>query len=242
MARWTARTLLTAASGLVATAGAVLVVSTACRGGRCSGAIDPVLRCWARAWLVPAGVRLRVEGIQHVRPRQVYVVVSNHQSNLDPMVHIVGLPLPLRFLAMKELFDVPLVGRAIRTIGMVEVDRGDPDMRGISEGTRRALSSGVSVVVFPEGQTSGDGSVGRFHTGAFAIAVANGVPILPVTLVGTRGIWAPGSNAIRRGVVRVVVGEPIPTAGLNARDAVRVRDDVRGWIVATYLRRDSARS
>ena len=240
--RVSARSLPTAVSGLAATAAVVVILGVACWHERSSGLVDPLLRTWSRAWLVPAGVRLRVEGVEQIQSGQAYVVVSNHQSNLDPMVHIAGVPLPMRFLAMRALFDIPVLGRVLRDIGMIEVDRDDPDMRSIREGTRRALSSGVSVLVYPEGKTSGDGSIDSFHTGAFVLAISNRVPVLPVTLMGTRAVWTPGSNAIRRGTVRLVIGAPIATDQMSARDAVALRDEVRAWIVATYLRRDTART
>jgi len=237
--RWSARSLPTAASGLAATAVVVAVLAVACRSGRQSQLVDPLLRCWARAWLVPAGVHLKVEGVEHIRPGQTYMVVSNHQSNLDPIVHIAGIPLPLRFLAMRALFDLPLLGAVMRNIGMIEVDREDPDMTTIRDGTRRALSRRISVLVYPEGKTSGDGSIDGFHAGAFVLAVSNGVPILPVTLMGAHAVWKPGSNAIHGGVVRLVIGEPIATDQMTTRDAVRLSDDVRAWIVETYLRRNA---
>ncbi|MDI1288364.1 MAG: lysophospholipid acyltransferase family protein [bacterium] len=240
--RWSVRSVPTAVSGLAATAGVVVVLGIACRNGRSSVLVDPLLRTWSRAWLVPAGVRLQVEGVDHIRPGQAYVVVSNHLSNLDPMVHIAGVPLPMRFLAMRALFDMPVLGKVMRDIGMIEVDREDPDMRTIRDGTRRALSNGISVLVYPEGKTSGDGSIDSFHTGAFVLAISNRVPVLPVTLMGTRSVWTPGSNAIRRGTVRLVIGTPIATDEMAPRDAVALRDDVRGWIVATYLRRDATRA
>jgi len=180
-------------------------------------------------------VRLRVEGAQNIDPTQPYVIVSNHQSNLDPMAHIAGIPLAIRFLAMRALFDIPVLGSVLRNIGMIEVDRDDPDMTSIRTGTQRALSAGISVLVFPEGKTSGDGSIDRFHSGAFVLAVANGVPVLPVTLMGTRAVWTPGSNAIRGGTVRIVIGAPIPTQDLTTRDAIGLRDRVHAWILETYL-------
>jgi 1-acyl-sn-glycerol-3-phosphate acyltransferase len=66
-----------------------------------------------------------VRGLEHIRADTVYVV-SNHQSNLDPMVHLRALPLSLRVLAIRELFRICLLGRAMRTIGMIEVDRNFP--------------------------------------------------------------------------------------------------------------------
>lgn len=228
------RTLTTAAAGLSATAAVVLAVLVAGRGPRPSRAADSLLRGWANCWLVPAGVRLRITGRQFVDPRQAYVIVSNHQSNLDPMAHLAALRLPMRFLAMHELFEVPVLGAALRRLGMIDVNRADPDLTAIAASVARALSLGTSVLIYPEGATSGDGMIDGFHTGAFALAIANNVPVLPLATSGTRAVWRPGSNAIHADAVRIIIGAPIPTDGLTTRDAVTLRDAVRGWIVETY--------
>ncbi|MDP2014244.1 MAG: lysophospholipid acyltransferase family protein, partial [Actinomycetota bacterium] len=213
------RSVPTFALGLAAT-GAVMAASVRTRAGTPSARrIEPLVRTWARAWLIPAGVRLEVEGRHHVTPGQRYVVVSNHLSNLDSMVLLAGLGLPLRFLAMRELFDVPLLGSALRRLGMIEVDRDNPHSAMIAQGVSQAMADGASVMVFPEGQTSHDGSLNRFRIGAFSIAIEQEVPILPVTLIGTREVWAPGDNAIHRGVVRFVIHKAIETQGLTQQDA-----------------------
>ena len=77
--------------------------------------------------------------------------MSDHQSNLDPMVHLRALPLSLRVLAMRELFRIPLLGRAMRTAGMIEVDRDSPDFRQIDQAAARSLAAGHSLLVYPEG-------------------------------------------------------------------------------------------
>lgn len=190
------------------------------------------MRGWARCWLRPAGVRLEVVGRERIRPGAAYIVVSNHQSNLDPMVHLAALRIPMRFLAMRELFDLPVLGAVLRRLGMIEVDRSDPDGRAIAEGTARALSAGTSVLVYPEGGTAGDGVVGRFRSGAFRLAIAHAAPVLPVATSGTRDVWPTDRNAIRSAAVRVVVGEPIATSGLSDTDVAALRDTVRAWIAA----------
>ncbi len=177
-------------------------------------------------------MQFEVAGLQHLEPGQLYVVVSNHLSNLDPMVHLAALPVPLRFLAMRELFDVPLLGAALRRIGMIEVDRQDPDGSGIARGAARALKQGVNVLVYPEGETSHDGSLNRFRLGAFTIAIDHGIPVLPVMTHGTREIWAPGSNAIRKGVVRLSIQPPIFTHELSRSDAIALRDSAYAAIAA----------
>lgn len=232
--RWTVRSLTTAVSGLVATSLTLIVGGVVGGGGRPSRVLDPVLRGWARAWLLPAGARLEIDGRHHVGPGQPYVIVSNHQSNLDPMAHLAALRLPIRFLAMRALFDIPVLGFVLRRIGMIDVNRADPDLTTIAESVSRVLAAGASVLVYPEGATSGEGTIDRFRTGAFAFAIANHVPILPITTSGTRAVWRPGSNAIHSATVRIIIGAPIPTERLTARDAVALRDDVRAWVVENY--------
>ena len=169
---WVAwRTVPAFVAGVLATlAGALLVL---CRGpARADSAVtDRVVRWWAVVWLRAPGARVVVDGLEHVEPAAAYVVVSNHQSNLDPMAHLRALPLSLRVLAMRELFRIPLLGRAMRAAGMIEVDRDSPDFRQIDRAAARSLAAGHSLLVYPEGTASPDGTIGDFKDGAFIIAL-----------------------------------------------------------------------
>ena len=239
MSRWpTTRTVATAVSGIGATVVVLAVVGIAARGPRPSRLVDGALRAWARCWLRPAGARLEVAGRENLDARVAYLVVSNHQSNLDPIAHLAALPIPLRFLAMRGVFALPAVGAALRRLGMIEVDRSDPDGRAIADGTARALAAGASVLVYPEGGTSGDGTVGPFRSGAFRLAIANRVPIVPVATYGTRDVWPTDRNVISAGVVRIVVGAPIATSGMTDADVIALRDRVRAWVAAQDSLRD----
>ena len=195
------------AGGLATLAGALVVW---CRGpGRADSAVtDRVVRWCAAVWLRAAGARVVVHGLEHAEPAATYVVVSNHQSNLDPMAHLQALPLSLRVLAMRELFQIWLFGRAMRTAGMIEVDRESPDFRQIDDAAARSLAAGHSLLVYPEGTTSADGAIGDFKDGAFIVAVTSQVPILPVAIHGTGSVWPPGRAAIHSGQVQIVVGPP----------------------------------
>src|SRR5271165_1053076 len=154
-----------------------------CRGSARadSPVTDRMVRWWAAVWLRAAGARVAVHDLEHVRPAAAYVVVSNHQSNLDLMVHLQALPLSLRVLAKREMFQILLLGPAMRTAGMIEVDRDSPDFRRIDKAAARSLAAGHSLLVYPEGTTSPDGTIGDFKNGAFIIAVTSQVPIVPVT-------------------------------------------------------------
>jgi 1-acyl-sn-glycerol-3-phosphate acyltransferase len=230
----TRRTVPAFVAGLLATLAVCLLVR--CRGAARadSAATDRMVRWWAAVCLRAAGARVIVDGLEHVDPHAAYVVVSNHQSNLDPIAHLCALPLSLRVMAKREMFRIFLLGAAMRAIGMIEVDRDAPDLRQIDDAAARSLAARHSLLVYPQGTTSPDGTIGDFQEGAFVIAVTNQVPILPVTVEGTGRVWPPGRIAIRRGEVRIVVGRPLPTSGLKHHDVVRLRDQARNAIITAH--------
>ena len=193
-----------------------------------------MVRWWAAVWLHAAGARVAVHDLEHVRPAAACVVVSNHQSNLDPMVHLQALPLSLRVLAKREMFQILLLGPAMRAAGMIEVDRDSPDFRRIDQAAARSLAAGHSLLVYPEGTTSPDGTTGDFKDGAFIIAVTSQVPIVPVTIHGTCLIWPPGRSAIHGGQVHIVVGSPLLTSGLTHHDIARLREQARDVICSAH--------
>jgi 1-acyl-sn-glycerol-3-phosphate acyltransferase len=220
--------------GVLATlAGALLIW---CRGPRRadSAATDRVVRWWAAVLLRAVGARVIVHGLEHVEPGTTYVVVSNHQSNFDPVVHLRALPLSLRVLAMRELFRILLLGRAMRAVGTIEVDRESPDFRQIDDAAARSLAAGHSLLVYPEGRVSPDGTIGEFKEGAFIIAVTNQVPVLPVAIHGTRRIWPPGGLAVHGGEARIAVGRPLKTSGLTHPDIAGLRDQARDAIRSAH--------
>ncbi len=228
------RTVPTFVAGVLATAaGAVLVW---CRGAARadSPATDRVVRWWAGVWLRAAGARVACGGLEHLSAAGPCVVVSNHQSSLDPIVQLRVLPVSLRVLAMRELFRIPVLSSAMRMIGMIEVNRDSPDFREIDTDAAGALAAGHSLLAYPEGRISPDGTVREFKDGAFIIAIAGQVPVVPVAIHGTRRIWPPGRKTIRRGPVRVVAGSPLQTSGLTRRDVARLRDQARDVICSAH--------
>lgn len=202
------------------------------------GPVDRGLARWGRWWLRALRARVEVSGLEHIRPGQPYVIVANHQSALDPMVVLAALPLRVRFLAKVELFRLPVVGSAMRRLGMVAVDRGSVDARGVTDGADRVLAAGRSLLVFPEGTVSADGGLLPFKPGAFAIAQAHGVPVLPVTISGTRAAWPVGGGRLvpHPVTVHVAVGEELATAGGSRRDIVALRAQARDAIGGALTR------
>lgn len=232
MLRHLPRTLLTYVVGFFATLGASIGVIVIAHFRPTSPRIDQIARVWSRAWLATAGVDLTITGADDVDQSRSYVVVANHASNFDIMACFLAVPLPIRYLAKKELFRVPLLARAMRAIGIVEVDRASRGLihDQINSQANALVSSGRSVIIYPEGTRVKQGGLGAFKKGAFTMAVSAGLPVLPVTIHGSRATWEPGSFWIRGGPISVTVAPPIETEGMTQADTGALRDAARGAI------------
>lgn len=173
---------------------------------------------WARVigWLTPMFVT--VEGEEHIDPRQTYVVVCNHVSQYDILLVYGWLDLDLRWVMKQELRKVPGIGIACEKVGHIMVDRANPEAarQAINEALER-IGDGVGILFFPEGTRSRDGRLKPFKKGAFRIAAEQGLPVLPLTLVGTYDIMPAGTLFVRPGRARIVVHPPIDPAGMDLR-------------------------
>lgn len=198
--------------------------------------IQRLIELWARTFLLFLGTGIEVTGRDQIDPNGQYVFVANHLSNVDIPAMFLTAPVPIRYLAKKEVYKIPMVGLAMRRIGMVRVDRerGSSIHAEVNAGVAEATGRGLSLIIFPEGTRSVSGEPAAFKKGAFRIAIANGLTIVPVTIEGTWDVWAPGSKIAEPGHVRTVVHEPIPTADLSLADLDDVRDRVRSVIVDEF--------
>jgi 1-acyl-sn-glycerol-3-phosphate acyltransferase len=168
-------------------------------------------RTWARLILLTTGVTVHVEGLDKVQPGGSYVFVSNHQSHYDTAVLFATLPHQLRIIAKDTLGSFPFIGWHLRRTGHVLVDRKRPDRTAIFKWADRLLNQGLSLIVYPEGTRSDDGLVQRFKPGSFQIALQSGLPVVPISITGTRQVMRKGELAARPGVVRLVLHTPIDT-------------------------------
>jgi 1-acyl-sn-glycerol-3-phosphate acyltransferase len=203
-------------------------------------ASDFVYRAVARIGLSVAGVRVRAVRwrvpTESLPPR--LVVVANHESHLDTLLllHVLGRR-SVRFVAKRELFAFPIFGWALWISGNVAVTRGNTvtDVARLSD--TRARRRDADVLFFPEGTRSPDGTLGPFKKGAFAFAVLNERPILPIGIAGTHERLPARELAPQSGDVAVVVGEPIAVSGLRYADREVLRERVRDTVVE--LRREA---
>jgi 1-acyl-sn-glycerol-3-phosphate acyltransferase len=163
---------------------------------------------------------------------KAYVVVSNHESTADPFL-LSWLPWDMRWVAKEELYKVPVIGWAMTFGGDIPLRRGDGDsVRTMLAECRRALDAGISIMLFPEGTRSKDGSLLPFKDGAFDLAISAGVPVLPVALSGTRDCRPKGSKWFGRARAIAKVLPPISTEGMTKDDVARLREDARSRIAA----------
>jgi 1-acyl-sn-glycerol-3-phosphate acyltransferase len=184
-------------------------------------------RTWARLILLTSGVSVAVEGLDRVAPGGSYVFVSNHQSHYDTAVLFATLPHQLRIIAKESLGQLPFVGWHLRRTGHILVDRRRPDRAAIFGWADRLLAQKLSLIVYPEGTRSADGRVHRFKPGSFQIALQSGLPVVPMSLVGTRKVMRKGVIAVRPGAVRLVLHEPIDTRELADADPREFAERVR---------------
>ena len=190
-----------------------------------------------------AFVRLEVSGLDRVPADSPFVLTANHQSYLDALVLIEAVPRPLSFVAKRELAGIPLVGRMLGRLDALFVERFDL-RRSAAESRHLAaeLERGRTLAFFPEGTFREDAGLLPFRMGAFAAAAQAGIPIIPVALRGTREILQGDSRLPAPGKAVVSIGRPLTPAGEDWKEAVRLRDEARAFVLQHCGERDSKRS
>lgn len=165
---------------------------------------------WARVIGFMTPMLVTVEGAENTDPTRSYVVVCNHQSQYDIFLVYGWLKLDLKWVMKAELRKMPGVGIGCEKAGHIFVDRTNPEQarKAVSEALDQ-VGDGVGILFFAEGSRSPDGKLRRFKKGAFRIAASQGLPVLPVTIIGTRDIQRPKSMLIFPGRVRLVIHPPI---------------------------------
>jgi len=174
---------------------------------------------------------VRIRGREHAEPGQSYVIMSNHQSHFDVLAFYGHWGHQFRWIIKQELRQVPGLGWGCAAVGHIFVDRSSREKAIASmraAGSR--LEPGVSVMIFPEGTRSPDGHLHAFKKGGFMMALELGLPILPVTISGSRHVLPGHSTRLLPGSVRIQIHAPIAVAGLAVEDRERLMDEVAAVI------------
>jgi 1-acyl-sn-glycerol-3-phosphate acyltransferase len=193
---------------------------------------------WARTLAFMAPMKVKVEGRGNIDPRQSYILVSNHQSQFDIFLLYGWLGVDFKWVMKQELRTVPGIGMACERLGHIFIDRSDhAAAMATLEEAKRKIVNGTSVMFFPEGTRSRDGKLMRFKKGAFRMAVDLGLPILPLTVTGTRDVLPADTSDLMPGSARLIIHPPIPVEGLTANDCAQLSNQVRE-VIASALPSD----
>lgn len=183
---------------------------------------------WSRQVLWLGGMPVTISGIEHIDPTRSYVICPNHQSLMDIPVLFAGLPVPICFVAKRSLFFIPVFGWSMWLAGFVPIDRGGGKRawESLVKAARR-LKRGRSVILFPEGTRSPDGTLHDFKIGAFIMAIESGLPILPVVIKGTFEAGPKQAIRVYPHPVTLIIGEPIPTDGMSSKERCELKEITR---------------
>ncbi len=190
---------------------------------------------WTKLMLFSAGAKLEIVGLDNIDKDKSYIFVGNHQSHFDvPAVYSV-IPFTTRFMTKKELFRIPVFGWAMKAAGTIKIDRSDrsQSIASVNDALDK-IRNGVSVIIFPEGTRSADGSIGSFKKGGFVLAIKGAIPIIPVSISGSRFILPKHSLRVNPGKIKLVFGKPILTDGFTYQDREKLSEITQKFIIDNF--------
>ena len=184
-----------------------------------------------------AGVKVQAVGLDKIDASRTYIFMSNHASNLDPPILLPLIPRRTSVMAKKELFRYPLLGETMRMGSLVPVDRGNRDA-GIHavEAAAEVIRQGINMTIYVEGKRSFDGKLLPLKKGPFYLAMECGVPVVPVTIVGSHDLMPKARFQISPGTVEVHFHDPIEPQDFVSRDCLmeRVRSTINRGLPVEY--------
>ncbi len=192
-------------------------------------------RLWGKVALLANRVKVKVEGMEQLNRKGPYIFMSNHQGYYDIFALLSHLPYQFKWLAKKELFSIPFLGWTMAAVGYISIDRGGTrDTVEAMNNAAQKIQEGMSVVIFPEGSRSPDGSIQPFKKGGFTLAIKSKVPIVPVAISGSRDIMPKDKLTAAPGEIRILVGDPIETERCALKDREALMKKVRETIFKNF--------
>jgi 1-acyl-sn-glycerol-3-phosphate acyltransferase len=194
-----------------------------------------ISKIWAHIMLKATCVHPVIRGREKIIKGRSYIIISNHQSEYDILAIVTTLGIQFRWIIKKELLKVPLFGYALYKSRNIFIDRGQGEaaMKSIREGMKR-LPEGVSLMFFAEGTRSEDGAIQPFKKGGFVMALEKGIPVLPVTVNGSRKVLPKKSLVVHPGPIEVVISDPIETSGFSMENLQDLIDKTRDVIISNF--------
>ena len=195
---------------------------------------DWLQRAFCRRIIFFAGTRVKVAASPGFDPKVTCIFISNHVNFFDPFVLYCAIPQFTRGWELESHFKIPIYGMLMKRFGNVPVPdvRRPSDLKRLWRMTKDAIDSGMSLIVFPEGKRTRDGRVGQFELGAFRLAQQLGVPLVPVSLVGSFQHHATGNWMFWPAEITVHLHETIDLSKLSKEDVPALRDHVHALVTA----------
>ncbi len=192
-------------------------------------------RLWGKVALLANRVKVRIEGVEHLDGKGPYIFMSNHQGYYDIFALLGHLPVQFKWLAKKELFSIPFFGWTMAAVGYISIDRGGTrnTVEAMNKAARK-IRDGMSVVIFPEGSRSPDGSIQPFKKGGFTLAIKSKVPIVPIAISGSRDIMPKDKLTAISGEVRIRMDHPIETENYSLKDRESLMKKVGATITKNF--------
>lgn len=182
-----------------------------------------------------SGARVKIVGLDKIDQSRTYIFMSNHVSNIDPPILCPLIPRRTSILAKREIWAIPILGKALDLAEIVPVEREKRD--AAIQSIRRAgevMQHGINVTLFPEGTRSRDGRLLPFKKGPFHLAASTGFPIVPITILGTYEMMPKGSMIVRPGTATLVFHPPMDPKQYASREELTqaVRDVINSALPA----------
>jgi len=186
---------------------------------------------WSLLNIFLSGTRLTLKGKEKINKNLTYIVMSNHQSLFDVWALFGKIPLQFRWIVKSEIRKMPIFGYALERAGHVYIDRKNRESASVSlETAAGKIKKGTSVIIFPEGTRSVDGHLLKFRIGGAIMALKSGVPILPVTVNGSRFVLPKNTIALMPGKIEIVVGDVIDPGGYDENNPDELMEKVKAAI------------
>jgi 1-acyl-sn-glycerol-3-phosphate acyltransferase len=197
--------------------------------------IHKVANLWAKILLFICNIKVKVIGEENILRGKPQIFMANHQSDFDILISLAYIPVQFRWIAKKELFAIPVFGAAMRSAGYIEIDRSNR-VKALHSIDEAALSirKGKSIMTFPEGTRGRDGEIKPFKQGSFHLAVKSGVPIVPVSIIGSGRIMPKRSLRIKPGQIKLVIGKPVDVKNFDIEKRHELIEQVRNAIINNY--------
>jgi len=186
------------------------------------------LTYWAKTNLALTGLRVQIEGLEYLDPKQRYIFMPNHASFLDILLAFAYIPFNFRIITKEKIFCIPLMGWALKWSRQIPMDRANP-RKGLAS-LRQAfnlLQEGISIVVFPEGTRTLDGKIKDFKATLFILPIRSGIPVVPVRIEGTFDALKRGSILLNPVPLKITFYDPVPAGSFEDRDRWRYAKKVQ---------------